>query len=69
MQCAFSSHSCLLFPLLPTLAATSSVAALAPVVAVLLAIASKRVATAHGERGGCETVREIDLCANSVGEV
>lgn len=69
MQCAFSSHSCLLFPLLPALAATSSVAALAPVVAVLLAVASERVAAAHGERSGREAVREIDLCTDGVGEV
>ena len=69
MQCAFSSYSSLLFPLLPALAASSSVTALAPVVAVLLAVTSERVAAAHGERCGGQTIREIDLCADSVGEV
>ena len=63
------SHSCLLLSLLPALAAASSVTALAPVIAVLLAVASERIAAAHGERSGRETVREVDLCADGVGEV
>jgi hypothetical protein len=61
--------SSFLFPLLPALAAASSIAALAPVVAVLLGIASKRVAAAHGKRCGSEAIREVDLCADGVGEV
>lgn len=66
---ALSVNSSLLFPLLPSLAATSPVTTLAPVVTILLAIASERVAAAHGKCRSCETIREVDLCANGVCEV
>ena len=62
-------NSSFLFPLLPSLAATSPVTTLAPVVTILLAIASERVAAAHGKCRSCETIREVDLCANGVCEV
>lgn len=63
------SCSSLLLPLLPTLVAAPSVAALFPVAAVLLVVAGKRVAAAERERCGREAVREVDLGADGVGEV
>lgn len=66
-----NSCSCLLLPLLtPTLASAPSIASLPPVVtAVFLAIACKSVTTAKGEGCSGETVRQVDLCTDGVGEV
>jgi hypothetical protein len=62
--------------LLPTSAraasTTTSPAASLPVVVVaiaLVAVVGESVAGAEGQGGGCETVREVDLGANGVGEV
>jgi hypothetical protein len=63
-----SCSGLLLLPLLPALAAPS-VAALFPVTAVLLVVASKSVAATESKRCGRETVREVDLGADGVGEV
>lgn len=54
--------------LLPTLVAPS-VAALFPVTALLLLALSKGIAATKSKRCGRETVREIDLGADGVGEV
>ena len=65
-----SSRSCLLLSLLSsTLASAPSVAALSPVVAVLLTVGSEDIAAAHSKGCGCEAVGEIDLRADGVGEV
>lgn len=65
------SCSCLLLPLLATtFAAAPSLSAFSSVLAsFLLAIWSKSIATAQCEGCGCEPVGQIDLCADSVGEV
>jgi hypothetical protein len=70
--CLFMSCSCLLFPLLPALSAASPVTALLPVTplaSLLLVVACGSVAAAHCKGRGREAVREVDLRADSVGEV
>lgn len=62
-----SCSSLLLLPLLPALAAPS-VTALFPV-ALLLVVAGKSITTTESKRCGRETVREVDLGADGVGEV
>ena len=63
--------SCFLLSLLPTLATTSpsSSSSLLPVAVALAAFACERVAGAEGECCGCETVGEVDLRADGVGEI
>lgn len=61
------SCSSLLLPRLPTLVTTP--AALFPLAALLLVVASKSIAAAKSKRCSCKTVRKIDLGADSVGEV
>lgn len=63
-------------PLLPTLVAAPSalfpvatVATVTTVAALLGVVAGKGVAAAESECCGCETVREVDLGADGVGEV
>jgi hypothetical protein len=63
-----SCSSLLLLPLLPALAAPS-VTALFPVTAFLLVVAGESITTTESKRCGCETVREVDLGADGVGEV
>jgi hypothetical protein len=57
--CLFMSCSCLLFPLLPV----------TPIASLLLVVACGSVAAAHCKGRGREAVREVDLRADSVGEV
>lgn len=59
--------SCLLRPLLPTL--IPPVTALFPVPSVFLSVTSKSISAAHGKSSSCETVGEVDLRADGVGEV
>lgn len=63
----FTSGSCLLLPLMPAL--VPPVTALFPVSAILLAVTSESITSAHGKSSGCQTVREVDLRADGVGEV
>lgn len=66
-----SMFSCFLLSLLPASATTpsSSSSSLLPVAVALAAFACERVAGAEGECCGCETVGEVDLRADGVGEV
>lgn len=61
------SCSGLLLPLLPALVAAPS--ALFPLAALLLVVASKRVAAAESKCCGRQTVRKVDLGADRVGKV
>lgn len=63
-----SCSSLLLLPLLPALTAPS-VTTLFPVTALLLVVASKSITTPKSERCSRETVREVNLGADGVGEV